>query len=118
VGVAFFTDRLRPSSTSACGFDGTYTFDFDDTRALTFHDGARDSPGESSPDGHMRQGWLLEASGAPHPHRHDHLNAAVSNPDLCSRRACQSKLACGYVGRARSLDEQWDLGTCSPTLWL
>jgi hypothetical protein len=62
--VAFFTDRLRPSSMSACSFDGTRTSDFDDTCSSTCHDGARDSLGESSPDDHTRQGWLSDTSGA------------------------------------------------------
>jgi hypothetical protein len=59
------------------------------------------------------KGWLPNASGASHPHRHDHLDAIVSNLDLCSRRACQSKLECGHRGRIQGPAEQWDLGICS-----
>jgi hypothetical protein len=62
-GLAFFTDRLCPLSTSARGSNGTCTFDFDDARALACHDGACDSPDESSPDGHRCPGWLSNASG-------------------------------------------------------
>jgi hypothetical protein len=122
-GVAFFTDHLRLSSMSACGSstcdsDGTCTSNFDDDRAPTYHGSARDSPNESSLDGHTCQGWFPDASRAPHPRRHDHLDAAVSNPDICLCCTYQSKLVCGYGGRVQGLNEQWNLGTCFPASWI
>jgi hypothetical protein len=92
--VAFFTDRLHLSSTSACGSDGTCTSDFNNAHAPTCHGGAHDSPGESSPDVYMHQGCLPDASGSPHPRHHDHLEpsspiptsvlTALANPNWCA----------------------------------
>jgi hypothetical protein len=88
-GAAFFTNHLRLSSTSTCGSSGTCTSDFD-TRTPACHGCAHDSPGKSTPNGHPRQGGVLDASGFPRPHRHDHHDATISNPDLCLRRACRA----------------------------
>jgi hypothetical protein len=86
-GVAFTTDRLRPLSMSTYSSSGTHTSDFD-ARTPARHGWAHDSPDKSAPDGHPCQGGVSDALRAPRPHRHNHRDTAISDPDLYSCHAC------------------------------
>jgi hypothetical protein len=75
------------------------------------------------------QGVVVPVTSPHNPHRMitrgktgfkvapDHLvlTDAVPDPLLRLCCACRSPLACGYGGRIRSPDQQWDLGAGSPT---